>query len=119
MLRPRSGTAPLTSQKTPETRSPFWWLRWVPAVVLIVVLLDLIYILGSVALVPVLASFAVAYLLNPLVFVGEKRGLSRPLSTGSTHRTRESSDQLPKRQFTEESAATNCLGHVFDAGGRL
>jgi predicted PurR-regulated permease PerM len=80
MLRPRSGTAPLTSQKTPETRSPFWWLRWVPAVVLIVVLLDLIYILGSVALIPVLASFAVAYLLNPLVFVGEKQGLSRPFS---------------------------------------
>lgn len=81
MMKPRGSTAPLTSQKTPETRSPFWWLRWVPAVVLIVVLLDLIYILGSVALVPVLASFAVAYLLNPLVFVGEKQGLSRPVST--------------------------------------
>ena len=80
MLKPGKGTAPLTSQRTPEPRSPFWWLRWVPAVILIVLLLDLIFVLGSVALIPVLASFALAYLLNPLVLVGEKRGLSRPVS---------------------------------------
>ncbi|HWP42788.1 MAG TPA: AI-2E family transporter, partial [Blastocatellia bacterium] len=80
MLRPKGSTAPLTSQRTPEPRSPFWWLRWVPAVVAIVLLLDLVYILGSVALIPMLASFALAYLMNPLVLVGERRGLSRPVS---------------------------------------
>jgi predicted PurR-regulated permease PerM len=39
-----------------------------------------IYVVGSVAIVPVLASIALAYLLNPLVRYGEARGLSRPVS---------------------------------------
>ena len=32
-------------------------------------------------MVPVLASFALAYLLNPVVSQGEKLGLSRPIAT--------------------------------------
>jgi predicted PurR-regulated permease PerM len=64
----------------PEERSPFWWLRWVPTVVISALVLYFIYVVGSVAIVPVLASIALAYLLNPLVRHGEARGLSRPVS---------------------------------------
>jgi predicted PurR-regulated permease PerM len=66
--------------KPPEERSPFWWLRWVPTVVVSVLILYFLYVVGSVAIVPVLASFALAYLLNPIVYQGEKRGLSRSVS---------------------------------------
>jgi predicted PurR-regulated permease PerM len=81
MFTHKRTTAPLASPLQSRERSPFWWLRWVPAAVLIILLLDLIYILGSVAIVPVLASFAIAYILNPLVYQIEKRGLSRALSS--------------------------------------
>lgn len=64
----------------PEERSPFWWLRWVPTVVISALVLYFIYVVGSVAIVPVLASIALAYLLNPLVRYGEARGLSRSVS---------------------------------------
>lgn len=66
--------------KPPGWRSPFWWLRWVPTVVFSALTLYFLYVIGSVAIVPVLASVALAYLLDPIVCQGEKRGLSRPLS---------------------------------------
>jgi predicted PurR-regulated permease PerM len=66
--------------KPPGDDSPFWWLRWVPTVVVSVLVLYFLFIIGSVAIVPVLASFALAYLLNPLVQLGEKNGLSRSVS---------------------------------------
>jgi predicted PurR-regulated permease PerM len=75
MLKPRP-----PSPESPEPRSPFWWLRWVPAIVFIVILLNLVYIVGRLVLVPVLASFALAYLLHPIVYRMERRGLSRPLA---------------------------------------
>lgn len=68
------------NSKPPEERSPFWWLRWVPTVVVSVLILYFLYVVGSVAIIPVLASFALAYLLNPLVQQGIKRGLSRTVS---------------------------------------
>ena len=52
-----------------------------PTVVVSVLVLYFLYVVGSVAIVPVLASFAVAYLLNPIVYQGEKRGLSRTMSS--------------------------------------
>ncbi len=67
--------------KPPEERSPLWWLRWIPTVVISALILYFLYVIGSVAIVPVLASFALAYLLNPLVYEGEKRGLSRTVSS--------------------------------------
>ena len=79
-MQSKKTTAPLFAPEPPRERPPFWWLRWVPAVILTVIVLDLLYILGSVALIPVMASFAMAYLLNPLVSQAEKRGLSRPLA---------------------------------------
>jgi predicted PurR-regulated permease PerM len=60
-----------------DERPPFWWLRWVPAFLLAVLVLELLYVLGRVAIVPVLASFALAYILNPIVEAIEKRGVSR------------------------------------------
>lgn len=77
----KKSTAPLFTPEPPRERSPFWWLKWVPAVIFTIIILDLLYILGSVALVPVLVSFAMAYLLNPLVSQGERRGLSRPVAS--------------------------------------
>ena len=65
------------NSKPPEERSPFWWLRWVPTVVVSGLTLYFLYFIGRVAIIPVLASFALAYLLNPIVYQGEKRGLSR------------------------------------------
>jgi predicted PurR-regulated permease PerM len=64
-----------------ERHSPFWWLGWVPAIVLAVLFLQLLYVAGRVAIVPVLASFALAYLLNPLVERFEMRGLSRTVAS--------------------------------------
>lgn len=71
----------LQTWKPPEERSPFWWLRFVPTVIISALILYFLYVVGSVAIVPVLASFALAYLLNPIVYQGEKRGLSRTSSS--------------------------------------
>ncbi|MDQ3009661.1 MAG: hypothetical protein M3X11_03010, partial [Acidobacteriota bacterium] len=68
----------------PQAQSPFWWLRWVPVLTCAAVILYLLYVIGSVALVPLLASFALAYLLNPIVQALEKRGLSRAVAAIST-----------------------------------
>jgi predicted PurR-regulated permease PerM len=70
----------LNLTQVPEVRSPFWWLRWVPTAVISVIILYFLYVAGGVALVPVMASVALAYLLNPLVYRGERLGLSRPIS---------------------------------------
>ncbi len=51
-----------------------------PTVVVSILILYFLYVVGSVAIVPVLASFALAYLLNPIVYQAEKRGLSRTWS---------------------------------------
>ncbi len=66
--------------KPPEERSPIWWFRWVPAIVLSAIILYFLYVVGSVAIIPVLASFALAFLLNPIVNLGERRGLSRTVA---------------------------------------
>lgn len=62
-------------------RSPFWWLRWIPTIVVAGIVIYFIYVVGSLALIPLLVSFAFAYLLNPLVVQGEKVGLSRSISS--------------------------------------
>ncbi len=67
--------------KPPAERSPFWWLSWIPTIVVSAIIIYFLYIFGSVALVPILASFALAYLLDPIVYQGEKLGLSRMWSS--------------------------------------
>jgi predicted PurR-regulated permease PerM len=78
---PRLATTPIVRpQPTPLERPPFWWIRWVPTALLVAVLTYLFYIIGRVAIVPVLASLALAYVLNPVVEVFERRGFSRIIS---------------------------------------
>jgi predicted PurR-regulated permease PerM len=52
----------------------------VPTVLVTVLLLYLAYVLGRVAIIPVLASFGLAYILNPIVEAIENRGFSRLIS---------------------------------------
>ena len=59
--------SPRSKKKVAEERSPFWWLRWVPTVVISFLVIYFLYVVGRVAIVPVFASFALAYLLNPIV----------------------------------------------------
>ena len=61
--------------------SPFWWLRWIPTLVVSTIIIYFLYVIGSVVIVPVLASFALAYLLNPIVRLGEINGLSRTMAS--------------------------------------
>jgi predicted PurR-regulated permease PerM len=75
-MQPRAKLIPPQPEAS-EAQSPFWWLRWVPAALVTVIVLYLFYVLGRVALIPLLASFALAYLLNPIVQKFEQRGLSR------------------------------------------
>lgn len=77
---PRLTAPPLPVPVALDERPPFWWLRWVPAFVLTVALLYLFYVIGRVAIVPVLASFAIAYVINPISESFQKRGLSRAIA---------------------------------------
>jgi predicted PurR-regulated permease PerM len=61
----------------PEERSPLWWLRWVPAALLVVAVLYFAYIIGRVAIIPVLASFAIAYIINPIADSFQGHGFPR------------------------------------------
>lgn len=60
-----------------DEKPPFWWLRWVPAALFVALILYIGYVVGQVAIIPVLASFALAYVLNPVVDVFERRGFTR------------------------------------------
>jgi len=72
-----------SSPNSSEDRTPIWWLRWVPTIAISFLVLYLLYITASVAIIPVLVSVALAYLLNPLVRQLENRGLSRPASAAA------------------------------------
>ena len=74
-LAPHTISRPVTVKV--EERPPFWWFRWVPAFLATFVLLYLAYVVGRVAIVPVLASFGLAYILNPIVERIENRGVTR------------------------------------------
>jgi predicted PurR-regulated permease PerM len=67
-----------TRAGSPSDASPIWWFRWIPIIVVTLLVLELLYVVGRVAIVPVLASFAIAYLLNPLVCRLTEHGMSRP-----------------------------------------
>lgn len=60
---------------------PIEWMRWVPAALLVIVFLILVFISGRIVLVPMLISIALAYLLAPIVTWFEQRGWSRSSST--------------------------------------
>ena len=77
-LVPAAGLRPI--QVRVDDRPPFWWLRWLPAFVLALAFLYVTYVVGQVAIVPLLASFGIAYILNPITESIEKRGFSRAIA---------------------------------------
>jgi predicted PurR-regulated permease PerM len=60
-----------------ETGGPIEWMRWIPAIILAVVFLIVLFISIRIILVPLLCSLALAYLLAPMVSWFERRGWSR------------------------------------------
>src|SRR5262245_57449139 len=56
-------------------------MRWIPTIVLGLILLIALIIGGEIILVPFLSSLALAYLLAPVVSWFERRGWSRSSST--------------------------------------
>ena len=56
---------------------PLEWMRWIPAAFIVLVILAGIAIGSRVILVPLHSSFALAYMLEPLVEIIERRGWSR------------------------------------------
>lgn len=56
---------------------PLEWMRWIPAVLVLGAILAGIIIGSRVILIPLLSSFALAYMLEPFVEFIERRGWSR------------------------------------------
>lgn len=63
---------------------PLEWMRWIPAALIVAVLISGIIIGSRVILFPLLSSFALAYMLEPLVEVFERRGWSRTTAVLTT-----------------------------------
>ena len=61
----------------PRRGGPLEWMRWIPAALIAFVLIAGIVIGSRVILFPLLSSFALAYMLEPLVEWLERRGWSR------------------------------------------
>ena len=59
-------------------------MRWIPAALVVLVILAGIVIGGRVILVPLLSSFALAYMLEPLVELFERRGWTRTAAVLAT-----------------------------------
>lgn len=75
---PRLAQAPQPRSFRPSPdHAPFWWIRWIPTAILTATVVYLAYIVGRVAIIPVLASLALAYVMNPIVEIFERRGFSR------------------------------------------
>jgi predicted PurR-regulated permease PerM len=74
------GTPAQPSLQPPKRRPALWWIRWVPAAIFILIIFELLFIVGSVVVVPVLVSFALAYLLHPISSYFEKRGVPHSMS---------------------------------------
>ncbi len=63
---------------------PLEWMRWIPAALIAFILIAGIVIGSRVILVPLLSSFALAYMLEPLVELFERRGWSRTTAVLAT-----------------------------------
>lgn len=63
-----------------QIRLPFWWVRWVPATLLIIGLIAVTIAIGGNVLVPLLVSFALAFMLEPLADWFQRRGHSRSVA---------------------------------------
>ena len=63
---------------------PLEWMRWIPAAFIVLIIIAGIVIGSRVILVPLLSSFALAYMLEPLVEILERRGWSRTAAVLAT-----------------------------------
>jgi predicted PurR-regulated permease PerM len=73
---------PASSQqgRSDYSRGPLEWMRWIPAALIGFIIIAGIIIGSRVILVPLLSSFALAYMLEPLVEIIERRGWSRTVA---------------------------------------
>lgn len=55
----------------------FWWIRFVPAALFIIGIIVLVIAVGGTVLVPLVVSFALAFMLEPIADWFQKRGRSR------------------------------------------
>lgn len=69
---------------SPRNNGPLEWMRWIPAALVVLVILAGIVIGGRVILVPLLSSSALAYMLEPLVELFERRGWTRTAAVLAT-----------------------------------
>ncbi len=69
---------------SPRRGGPLEWMRWIPAALIVFILLAGIVIGSRVILFPLLSSFALAYMLEPLVELFERRGWSRTTAVLAT-----------------------------------
>ena len=63
-----------------RARNPLDWMRWIPALLLALLVVAALFISSQVILIPLLAPLALAYMLEPLVEWFEQRGWSRSAS---------------------------------------
>jgi len=68
------------SSLSANTKASLWWVRWVPAALLITALIVLTILIGGTVVVPLLLSFALAFMLEPIVDWFERRGRSRQVA---------------------------------------
>jgi predicted PurR-regulated permease PerM len=61
-------------------RNPLEWFRWIPALILALLILAVLFISSQVILIPLLSSLALAYMLEPVVEWFERRGWSRSVA---------------------------------------
>lgn len=76
-VRHKNAVAPIFKA---EPKPPYWWFRWIPAFLLAVIAGYLLYIVGRIAILPVLTSFALAYILNPFAERIQSLGVSRSIA---------------------------------------
>jgi len=65
---------------TVHIKPPFWWVRWIPAALLIAGLTALTITIGGNVLVPLLVSLALAFMLEPFADWFQRRGHSRSIA---------------------------------------
>jgi predicted PurR-regulated permease PerM len=65
---------------TVHTRPPIWWVRWIPAALLIASLIALTIAIGGNVIVPLLVSFGLAFMLEPLTDWFQRQGRSRSVA---------------------------------------
>ena len=70
----------MESSPTVHSRTPFWWVRWVPVALPIAGLIALTIAIGGNVLMPLLVSLALAFMLELLADWFQRRSYSRSRS---------------------------------------